>query len=67
METMEKEGVTGRPRVRGTPSKMVGVTGKLSVPQPGTNPPQKREDEMEADEIIRFSEGTDEERYVERY
>ncbi len=43
---METEGVTGRPRIRGTLSKMFGVSGKLSVPQPGTNPPQQRKDEM---------------------
>jgi hypothetical protein len=67
MEIMEKEGATIRPKVRATPSKVVGATGKLSVPQPGTNPPQQREDEMEADEIIRFSEGTIEKRYLEPY
>ncbi len=64
---MEKEGTTINPKVRATPSKVLGATGKLSVPQPGTNPPQQREDEIEEDEIIRFSEGTNEERNVEPY
>ena len=66
-ETVEREGANTRPKARGTPSKVAGGTGRLSVPQPGTNPPLQREDEMEADEIIRFPEGTDEERYVEPY
>jgi hypothetical protein len=53
---VEKEGANTRPKARGTPSKVAGGTGRLSVPQPGTNPPLQREDEMEADEIIRFPE-----------
>jgi hypothetical protein len=40
MGRMETEGATGRPRVRGTPSKMFGVTGKL-CPRPGLTLPNK--------------------------
>ena len=54
-------------QVRGTPNKVAGGTGRLSVPQPGTILPTQREEEMEADEIVRFPEGTDMERYEEPY
>jgi hypothetical protein len=57
-------GVT-QERVRGTPVKVVGGTGRLSVPQPGTLPPRERGEDMEED-IVRL-ETSDEDRYVEPY
>jgi hypothetical protein len=66
-EGKERNESQERARVRGTPSKVAGGTGRLSVPQPGTIPPTQREEEMEADEIVRFPEGTDMERYEEPY
>ncbi len=51
---------------KGTPRKVAGATAKLSVPQPGTYPPQQEEGEVEAD-IVRFYEDTDLNRYVEPY
>jgi len=52
---------------KGTPRKVAGGTGRLSVPQPGTLPPSQEGESMEEDNIVRFPEGTDEERYVEPY
>jgi hypothetical protein len=53
-------GVT-QERVRGTPVKVVGGRGRLSVPQPGTLPPRER-----GEDIVRL-ETSDEDRYVEPY
>jgi hypothetical protein len=52
-------------RVKGTPIKVAGGTGRLSVPQPGTLPPRERGEDMEED-IVRL-ETSDEDRYVEPY
>jgi hypothetical protein len=65
-EMMERREEQERIRIRGTPSKVAVGTGRLSVPQPGTVPTSEGGDEMDAD-IVRFPEGTDEERYVEPY
>ena len=53
-------------RNKGTPRKVASDTGRLSVPQPGTFPPLQEGEDMDED-IVRFPEGTDEERYVEPY
>ncbi len=57
-------GVT-QERVKGTPIKVVGGTGRLSVPQPGTLPPKERGEDMEEDKVR--LETSDEDRYVEPY
>ena len=49
-----------------TPRKVAGGTGRLSVAQPGALPPRQEGESME-DEVFRFPEGTDLERYVEPY
>jgi hypothetical protein len=53
-------------RNKGPPRKVASDTGRLSVPQPGTFPPLQEGEDMDED-IVRFPEGTDEERYVEPY
>jgi hypothetical protein len=53
-------------RNEGTPRKVAGGTGRLSMPQPGVFP-KCQEGEKIVEDIARFPEGTDEDRYVKSY